>query len=245
MAFSGFRQESISCSLAEIDFTDRQYPFSYGRDDGRLRQSVVREGVVQPPLLAAGAAGLVIVCGRRRLEALRQVRGTAAGKIEAWLAVDADPAALCLHALWENAGHRQFNPVEAADIFTVLEKLLPAAALGDEILGVLGLPPKAKFLRRCRVIAAMEDEVRRRLAAGLLDGETVDLLADWLAADRRELLALAEELTLNRNRLREITRLAADLAGRDGETPAAVLRRTREALSASWPVTGGEFHQRL
>ncbi len=231
------------CSLAEIDFADRQYPFSYGRSLDLLCQSLAREGLVHPPLLAAGDNGLVIVCGRRRLEAARELWGSG-GKCRVLLTAGVAPAVLFRFAFWENVGHRQFNVVETADIFAALEKLFPPAIVRDEFLGSLQVPPREKFFRRCRAIAGMTADLRQALAAGLLEGETAALLAVWPEAERRELLSLATELRLNRNRLKEIVHLAVDLAGRDGITPGEVLRRRRQA-AASWPVSAAEFRQGL
>ncbi|MBN2231953.1 MAG: ParB/RepB/Spo0J family partition protein [Deltaproteobacteria bacterium] len=213
-------------SLTEVDFADRTYPFSWGAPPAGLVASVRRLGVMVPPLLAPGTKGWIIVSGRRRLLAAGEVglAEVAVGRL-----TTADPAELLPRVFWENAGSRSFNPVEAADILTVLEPLLPAAELARDVVPALGLASGARTLARCRALHDFPEVLRDLAAGGRVDGETVDRLREWSPAAIAAAARRATELPLNRNQLRELVELVDGVARRQGEPPAVVLTRLKDA----------------
>jgi hypothetical protein len=222
------KQALISCTLSEIDFLDRSFPFSYGSLPENLSTSIRHVGILTPPLLKTGPRGYVIVCGRRRLEAARKVFGKKL-KINAFLvAEDEQTGRLFALAFWDNLAQRSFNLVEKADIFVCLEALFEKAEMRSEFLPALEIPAKNRFIERYRAISGLPESSRSLLAQGKMDGETVDLLKSWQPDEIEQLIDLLDGMSFNRNKLKEIVKLFDDLAGRDRETPAEIFSLIRE-----------------
>lgn len=221
------KQALISCTPAEIDFSDRSFPFSYGPPAENLLESVRQVGLLTPPVLQTGSRGYVIVCGRRRLEAVRENFG---GKwaIHAFLVAEGEAKEeVFARALWDNYAHRSFNLVEKADIFVCLEALHGTQAIPNAFLQVVDIPPKARFFERYRAIHAFPESARYLLAQGKMDGETVDLLKSWQPEEIEQLINIIDGMSVNRNKLKGIVTLIVDLGGRDRKTPAEIFNLIR------------------
>ncbi|NPA25649.1 MAG: hypothetical protein GXO34_07480 [Deltaproteobacteria bacterium] len=225
--------ELKKCRLAEIDFDDRSYPFSCGPVPERLRKSVAAAGILQPPWLVPGDRGLVIVSGRRRLAVIRELsRSTAAFSEISYLDVaDRDPEELFLEVCWENAGIREFNPVESADLFLAAESRSLEGRERKRLFSALGIPDRPRFHQRCRAIAGFPALLREMIAAGRVDGETIELLAAWSTDDLVALVDLAIDFNLRRNKLREVAGRLDDLACRDRIPVSAVIAACRQAVA--------------
>jgi|GEM_PF-2364526 len=210
--------ETSSCRLSEINFTDRSYPFSFGVTPRKLIESIKQVGLLQPPLLQAAAKGYKIVCGRRRLEAMRQ-SGAEDVAIEFFLAPAGEIKELFRRVLWGNLSQREFNPVETADIYGKALEIFSEAELLREIKPALKIPNRERFHKRYQVIAGFSPELRELLADGIIDPESVDLIDGWSDSGLAVLIELIAETGLRRNKLREVINRLDDLARRDRVSP--------------------------
>ncbi|MCK5680672.1 ParB/RepB/Spo0J family partition protein [bacterium] len=211
-----------SCNLSEIDFADRSFPFSYGELPRRVVESVEQVGLLQPPLLLEAETGYRIVCGRRRLEALRE-SGANDEKIEILLAGENRVKELFRRALWGNLALRDFNLVETADLYVRALEIFNKNEMRDEIQPALKVPQRERFINRYLAIADFSKEFRDLLAAGTIDAESVDLIREWAPAEFEVLLELVNETGLRRNKLREVISRLDDLARRDRISPCVPL----------------------
>ncbi|MBN2333480.1 MAG: ParB/RepB/Spo0J family partition protein [Deltaproteobacteria bacterium] len=243
MVFSFPKQELISCTLSDLDFTDRRFPFSYGPLPETFLTSVEQIGIAVPPLLIHGPRGHVIVCGRRRLEAASAVFPPAQ-TIEARMVEADDEQRLFSLALWDNLAHRSFNLVETADIVWRLEELYDEPTIRADFLPHLGVPSKRRYLERYRAIVQLSPTIRLLLARGAMDGETVDIIKSWPAEDHELLMTVAHELVLNRNKLRQTVQNVDDLARRDGKKPAQVIHEVANSLPEGCH-SAADFRQQL
>ncbi len=217
-----------SCYLADIDFDDRTFPFSYGLLPASLEISVVKVGLLQPPLLLSGDKGLKIVCGRRRLEVLKRLTD-GAEKISFYLVENSSAKELFRRALWENLAFREFNLVETADIYVAASQLFTADEIEREIMPALKLPLRPRFRLRCQAITEFPGKLRDLLALGIFDAETVDLVGEWSDDERSALTDLVKDAGLRRNKLREVVSRLDDLARRDKVSPLKFLSAARKA----------------
>lgn len=218
--------------LSEINFGDYSFPFSLDSGSQELRQSLAELGVLQTPLLAPGEGGRRIVCGRRRLGFLRD-QGVA--EVEVLLAEGWDEDRLFQRALAENRADREFNLLEIADLFVRAAEIFAPLELENHILPLLPLPRRERFFRRCRFLAGGPEKLRLAVSAGIVDGETVDLLADWEPLDQERLLDVSVEFSLRRNKLKEVVGRLDDLARRDRLSPATVLETALDKLGQTEP----------
>ena len=203
-----------SCRLAEINFRDRSFPFSFGEIPPQLIESINQVGLLQPPLLLAAANGYKIVCGRRRLEVLRQ-SGDDDVAIEFFPAPAGHFKELFRRALWENLSQREFNPVETADIYNQALKIFSKEKLQLEIKPALKIPKRQRFHKRYQAIAGFSPVLRELIAGGIVDPESVDLINEWNDTELAALITLILTTGLRRNKLREVINRLDDLARRD------------------------------
>ncbi|MCD6533965.1 MAG: ParB-like nuclease domain-containing protein [Deltaproteobacteria bacterium] len=218
------------CFLADIDFADRTFPFSYGALPARLEKSIATAGLLQPPLLVAGKNGFRIVCGWRRLEVLRKLADESGeDEILVNLAKNISLQELFRRALWENLAIREFNLVETADIYCAALKIFTLDEVEKKIMPALKIPLRPRFRGRCQAISGFSQELRDLLAAGSVDAETVDLIKEWSADERSALIDLVTESGLRRNKLREVVGRLDDLARRDQISPFELLADVRQA----------------
>ncbi len=206
------------CRLTEIDFADRSFPFSFGEIPPKLQASIKHVGILQPPLLLESEAGYIIVCGRQRLEAFRR-SSPPTQELDILAAAGACRKELFLRALWENLAQREFNPVEIADIHAAAGELFSREELLSEIQPALKIPKKERFYRRYQALAGFSKDLRKLVAAGVIDPESVDLLREWHEPEYQALIELIRETGLRRNKLREVIGRLDDLARRDGVSP--------------------------
>ncbi len=225
--------EFKQCRLAEIDFDDRSYPFSCGPVPERLQRSIAAAGILQPPWLRPGEQGLVVVSGRRRLAALGELsRNFEESPVIAYRDVGGrDPEELFREVFWENVAIREFNPVESADLFLVIMSRFVGMADRGRLLSALGIPDRPRFHQRCRAVAGFPSSLREMIAAGRVDGETIDLLASWSGDDLAALVDLAADFNLRRNKLREVAGRLDDLARRDRVPVGKVVAACRQAVA--------------
>ncbi|MEA3332246.1 MAG: ParB N-terminal domain-containing protein [Pseudomonadota bacterium] len=221
------------CFPADIDFADRTFPFSYGSWPVRLEHSIATAGLLQPPLLVAGENGFRIVCGRRRLEVVRNLADKfGQEEISVNVAEKSSLQELFRRALWENLAIREFNLVETADIYSAALKIFAGDEVENEVMPALKLPLRPRFRERCQAIVGFSQELRDLLAAGSVDAETVDLIKEWSSAERSALVDLVAESNLRRNKLREVVGRLDDLARRDQISPLELLPAVRQAVLA-------------
>ncbi len=220
------------CHLSDIDFNDRTYPFSYGPLPVCLETSIAKVGLLQAPLLVVGDNGYKIICGRRRLEVLRNesIKKTVTESLEFAVNVVENRSLqeLFRRALWENLAIREFNLVEVADIYTTSLELFSLYEIEKEIMPALKLPLKPRYQQRCLAIVGFSRELRDLLAAGIVDGETVDLIKEWSVDERAALVKLVLESGLRRNKLREVVSRLDDLSRRDQVSPLEPLSAARK-----------------
>ena len=107
-------------SLDEIDFENERFRISEELDSAAMLDSLREIGQLNPVLLLdTKASGKVIICGFRRLHALRQM-GRMSVLCRILEADESDPAGIYRLALWDNLSHRQLDPLEKARVLFTL-----------------------------------------------------------------------------------------------------------------------------
>ena len=208
------------------------FPLSWGRDIEPLKKSIGRIGLVSPLVLRNGRDGLELICGRRRLEALRDLGRSEFPALVLPESV-ADEEALVL-ALEENLGHRMFNDAEKVLALTALARFFDRDRLTSQYLPLLGLPPRGDVLEEYLQLADLGPEGLDALARGDMDPETGVLLLSLSASDRQAVQSLLIALTPGRNKRRELLTWLTEIGRREDLPLDAVLAdpAVREALTS-------------
>lgn len=224
---------TIQC--AEIDFENTEFLMSYPAETEAIQASVGTVGVVQPIVVdgCPCSGGYRIVSGFRRAYACRRL-GIASVNAYMYQVPQENPATGFWLALQENASHRTFNMVEKA---LILDKLLTQfqrdrSEVLRQYMPLLGLNSSGKVLDGYLRIAGFSESIKAFLADHDVPLNIIELLAHFAPDDREAIAALAAELRLGVNKIKELILNLDEIALRDGQAPAEILARSaiREAL---------------
>lgn len=198
--------------LDEISFENQVFRISEDLGSIPLLRSIREAGQLNPLILLDLKPLKAIVCGFRRVHALKQLE-----KREALARIlcpeDCGQSQAFLLALWDNLSHRPFSPLEKARALFKLKNTcgIPDEELVGSFLPALGLPPNANVLRSHLLLNELHPDLRRCLAEGMLTQSSVEFLAEkstqvqagiakamngfrWSAALQKKVLNLLDDL---------------------------------------------------
>jgi ParB-like chromosome segregation protein Spo0J len=208
---SGMIAEEVK--LEAVDLEDERFRISEDLDPARLEESLRRVGQLHPVQLLPGEnSKFLVICGFRRLRALRKI-----GHLSAWARIwsdsECDPLAALHIAIWDNLSHRELNPLEIARALSSLKNLcsVPPETLVEKYLPLLGLKPHKNVLRGYLALHGAHPQIRLMLQDGRVTLSTAERLsaappdfqekaaevfekARWSASAQREMLELVEDL---------------------------------------------------
>lgn len=210
-------------AVDQIAWSETPYRMTW-RALPRLLEFSVREVGVLNPLIVADTHlpdRFVIVSGWLRFEAARAAGLTA---VPCHIYRNFPPKICLLLSLFDNLGHRSFNPVEQALAITKLAEYYSQEDLAANFLPLVGREPDLAILEVLVAVAALPERQKHAIAAGDLshraavrlaqlpkgEGELAWRLMRCAAMPRREQIELAEDLF--------------DLYERSGAKPSDVFR---------------------
>ncbi len=194
---------------------------SWGRDAAALAASVKKAGLAAPLVLQETTAGLRLICGQRRRQALRDA---GLNQFPSFiLPASLSERELLVLALEENLGHRDFNEAEKVLALAQLSKHFSSAELTGRWLARLGLPPREEYLERYLSLEKLGQAGLDALAAGTLDPETGARLAGLPADDLGPVVAMLESLQPGLNKRRQIITWLEEISRRETLSLRAVL----------------------
>jgi len=208
---SGMIAEEVK--LEAMDIEDERFRISEDLDPVRLEESLRQIGQLHPVQLFRGEhSKLLVICGFRRLRALRKIGGLSAWA-RIWSASECDALAALHIAIWDNLSHRDLNPLEIARALASLKHLcsVPQETLVEKYLPLLGLKPHKNVLRGYLALHSAHPQIRQMLQDGRVSLSTAERLsagprnfqerlaqvferARWSASAQREVLDLDEDL---------------------------------------------------
>jgi ParB-like chromosome segregation protein Spo0J len=200
-------------TLESVDFEDQRFRISEQLASARLLESVRQIGQLSPVcLLARNEAGLAVICGFRRLWALRSL-GHPDVLARIWYEREHTDLELFRMALWENLSHRELSPLEKARVLASLKNHCGVQhdQLVEIYLPVLDLAPHKNTLRAYLALHDLHPQLREMLNDGRITLASAERLARaplslqskmslvlervrWSASLQRETLDLLEEL---------------------------------------------------
>jgi ParB/RepB/Spo0J family partition protein len=211
--------------LDEIDATDRRYSFRLrDLEEAPLREladSIARDGLAHPLVLAPGEPPYAILCGFRRHAALTLLteEGRWTGAAPCRIAGVRDDDSLLRLSLAENRARRDLTPFELA---VELDHLSRRRGMSYEQIGeILGLKPKT--IQRYRRLLRANEAVRRALRDERITFTHAEQLAALSPALQDELLAQTFQDNLNSKGLEHRIRIRRRREYRRNEAPKAAL----------------------
>jgi hypothetical protein len=224
--------------LSAIDFCDETFRITEDLDLPRMSASLQAIGQVHPVILQEGAAssGYRILCGFRRLHALRSLDRAAATSM---LRQPAEPGPLqdFLTAIWDNLAHRQLGPLEVARILRTLRHHcgVDEETLVARFLPMLGIPAHRNVLRGYLKLNDLCPGLRCLLGAGHLTQASAERLARISPERQARVLPLLSRIRLSASLQREVLEMAEDLAAISESSLEEVLSRPEILAIADAP----------
>jgi len=205
------RTKTQSLDTDGIDLDDASYLIPCFEDDEILKFSIASIGMVNFPVVQARLKRKpIVVLGRRRLEAAREI-GMEQVTVRIIPSEMPETDGFVL-AFWDNLAHRGFDLPTKAMIVKRLLELFPKPIVAYEFLPLLGIPPRGPRLERLRKLADLEHPAMQALADGRIQEKTAALLAEMDFRDRTVVLDVIERLGMNANKNAETVSHLFDLS---------------------------------
>ncbi len=219
-------------SIEAIDCTNEIFRISEEIVSAPLQISMREIGQLNPVVLMRGGRPYTVVCGFRRLHALRQLNATRvfARIIEE---TDRDLPGLFRLALWDNLSHRKLDPLEQA---RVLYKLRYDFGVSDELiikdfLPMMDLAPHEQTLKTHIMLHASHPELKNHFSQGRLTLSSLQYLATMHASSQASIASALEGMRLSAGLQKKFFSLLEELAAKNRKKPEAPFSDP-EALSA-------------
>jgi ParB-like chromosome segregation protein Spo0J len=201
--------------LDEIDFSDETYRISEDLEPALLRASLREIGQLHPAILRDNSASRpVIVCGWRRLTALRQLGASHC------LARRLSPGenghlAVFRIAIWDNLAHRRFDPLEKARILFTLRHVcaVEETTLVERYLPLLDLASRKNVLQSYLRLLLLNPDLKRLLIDGRLTVASAERLAGQNCSVQAAMASLFGRSHFSASLQRQLLDLVDDLAG--------------------------------
>jgi hypothetical protein len=210
--------------IEEIDVNNETFRISEEIVSLPIQASIREIGLLNPLLLLGEGAPYAIVCGFRRLAALRHLN---ASRVHVRIidAKDRDARKAFDLALWDNLSHRRLDPLEKARVLYKLKNVfaVPDDALIRTYLPRLDLAPHDQVLRIHIMLHDSHPELRQCLRDGRLTQASMEYLAAIPASSQDRIAALMRSVRLSAGLQRKFFTLLADLAAMTGAEPGAAL----------------------
>jgi ParB/RepB/Spo0J family partition protein len=201
--------------LSKIDFDNETFFVGPRVDISALKNSINEVGLINPPVLREEREKFQIICGRKRLEACRELgfsevlsKGYERDEIS-------DEECLKL-VFYEN--RERFGDMERAELLLKFKKLcnLNESELTQRVLPYLGISSSLKNFEKYMRLAELEREIKDAFYSQRITIEQALILSDLESSVRTEILKrVLLRFKLNTNETREFVREIQEVGIRD------------------------------
>lgn len=200
-------------TLESIDMGDETFRISEDVDSATMKRSLAEIGQLNPVLLLEESSRRVIVCGFRRLRALRELGRTSA-LAQTCSSADCSRLEAFRAAIFDNLSQREFSPLEKARILFTLKGVCEVTheTLVEAYLPLLGLPAHKNVLRTYLSLHALDSDLRRMFNDGRLTLAGAERLSRSFREAQHKFASLLARVRLSASRQREMLDLAEELA---------------------------------
>jgi len=199
---------------AQIADTDSSFRISTGNDSINLTDSIVRIGLIHPPILLTRGNDLIIVSGFARIAACKCLGYK---EFPAQLLDEDTPVERCIEiAIIDNSSQRSLNLVEQARALKLLASIHKGHEAFLKAAKMVGLPVDLKMAEKLRQVSQMALPLQHGLVEGTIAlpaALQLHNIQDDQVSDK--LGALLRELGLSLNRQRELIDWVTAIACRD------------------------------
>lgn len=230
-----------------IDFENETFRISEEVVSAPLLASLREIGQLNPVVLLEGDGLYRIVCGFRRLYALRQIGASGVfARILEGKSTEL-PGVFDL-ALWDNLSHRNLEPLEKARVIFKLENDF---GISEEMLMQVYLPrldlaPHKQTLHAYTMLHALHPDLRGLFKTGRLTQASIECLSEMPPSSREAIVAAMQGMRLSSSLQRKFFGLLEDLAAMNDSEPGAFIKDPRVMVVLnSDPLSPGERGDRV
>ena len=200
--------------ISGIDAECEEFRISEDLNSESLADSLRAVGQLNPVILLERGASLIVVCGFRRLAAMRRlgVRSAAARILTVEDCRTTHPLIL---ALYDNLAHRELSPLEKARAVVKLGDIcgVTRERLIREYLPLLGLPQSENALAGCVALHEARPELKRLFATDALTLASMERLAKLSENEQERFAAVMAAVRLSASLQKKTINLLDDLSG--------------------------------
>lgn len=207
--------EFNSIPISKIDFSDETFFVGSVGDISPLINSIKGLGLINLPILREKGEKYQIICGRRRLNACRELMlDEVLSKVYGWNEISNEE---CLEIIF-NENRNRFSDMEKAELILKFRELcsLTESELIKRVLPCIGISPSLKSLKRYMRLAGLEREIKDAFYSQRITIEQALALSELEGFARVEILRkVLLRFKLNINETREAVREIQEIGLRD------------------------------
>lgn len=221
-------------ALPSIDLDDGTFEIRKFTGSTRLRESLARFGILDPPWLRKKSAEYVVVDGFQKLRWAKE--DGAQGTVCRIFPEDFDARELWMRRIEKKIFEREWGVdlAEKAQIMSVLVGLFQPGEVPGCFLSDLNVSNRPEVLRRWALLSAEGTETLELLASGAIAERAALEVADWDKKSRGRVLSVLQALRCSASIQVEIVERAGEIAIREGKEAADIIGSPRacEILSS-------------
>jgi hypothetical protein len=219
-----FTMDLKTIQIKEIDIEDETYRISENLDSESVLDSLKEIGQLNPVILLDRAPLKIIVCGFRRIRALRKLNTPSV--LATMLSEDSHNMLSRFElSLWDNISHRQLNSLEKARLLYKLRNAcnISEDTLVETYLPLLGLAPREGILKSYIKLEGIHPALRHCLVKGQLTLSSIDRVAAMPHPIQDRIAALMDKIRLSASLQRKVLNILEELSVVSGEAISAPL----------------------
>ena len=219
-------------SLAEINLRDDSFEIRKFAEPARLRESLVRFGILDPPWLRKTGGRHIVVDGFKRLGWAEE--NGAQGTVCRIFPEDFDAGGLWSLRIEKRLFEQEINLAEKAQIISTLLSVFKPDQIPRLFLSALNVANRPELLHKWASLWAKGPETLEILASGAVAERPAIEVADWDARSRTAVLGVLKTLRCSASIQVEIVEHIDEIAIRDEKVRAEVIETpvAREILES-------------
>jgi len=218
----------LKVALPDIDLSPGPFCMSFQFSLERLKASIERFGILNPPYLVKNSV-FTVVAGYRRLLAASEL---------GWADIpcrilpgDLPPLDTLLFNLHDNVTVRQFNPIEKGMVLKRLAQYITEEEILRDYMPMLQLPSNRQTLRLYLSFEDLDDAVKVSVATGRLSVKAVEVIRGLSPEDQREINRLFTTLKWSVSLQWQACLWIIEIASREGGSAREVIEDIAELLT--------------
>ena len=220
-------KERRNLPIGEIDERDSSFRISFGRDLSSLKTSLALSGLLAPLILREKEGGYQVICGFRRLEALRRL-----GQERVWALIYSPEELPDREGIVRAIAHNISGGMNLVEKAQAVTKLVTCGLMEEEIISrwlpALGFQPHKRIYTKLREIARLPVGIRTYIAEQELSLSTASLLSLFREEELSALVPLLSSLRPGENKTKEILTHLHEIALREETSVTALLEEARD-----------------